>query len=1028
MSLLRDFPHAFSEAFLPAGAPAIQLVADPVIVGHPFLAQHISSSIPGFPCGLSAVYQAHWINTGRLLTEPIPDPTPIAFLVQLFTQYIAKFPIYLFVNNPLAPANSTLVNILGPQRQDGWKILFIPAMPGLPIPHVALVRMPFVRVHPELAIPLVLFSSMPICHPNIYWHATVTSPLYYSRKALGLACLCTDICNHQPPNFVNALVVGFEHENITPKATIQAHLTVDHYTLPYSMTKDRGLRYTFVDGTYVEIPKCLFVRHDEDFITVPGSTLNLDFRIVYFPITGRKVFYPLVILAGVLFALYGVAPIFSVEFRVLVIVLTIFFLRFAVTSRVIRSVDPPPFVENWLPPSLQSMPFANDLANKLSTHNRSRAVVLSALRRALMSTRHEYLLQPSEVDAWLEHVCEEPAQVRCPAIPLGCCNLCFQKHNLKHCLCVECRRRPKLLCMSLTSTMVVGMLPLWTVDPMIPYDLPFRAGVQATYRGVPIRNTTDAMNIYILGQPPLKVWGRLAGPMYLGYIVNCFPRGIETTIVAFAVRLGIPAANQPNQALWIHFDYIRDFIFGGLSSSWPFNIDDVDYEFLEPWEPQDVIDHIKDSQKKTKMIKAYTEIDEGCRIERSKMSEFGAFAKLEKHVCTEFDPVEGVHIRKTKMAPRLINSPHPHVNAVLACYTLPLMKWLKRTCCHDSRLFYAGCSKPHEINHFFNNAVASNRFILEDDVSMMDGSQHEWSQRWQWRLIRILFDESDFDTILMPTMYRIVKVMIKQSGFMAFIDWINASGVPFTSFLNSTTTMVVRLYAVVCAYTGFTDVRSEGFRHHLGIIRRNIFMAVAGDDGLLFLPPDYGDVHTFSPLFMQRYIAAWADAGFDVGPAKIKTFTPANWRLCTFLAMRPVWSGSQYELGVEINRRLKTMFWILDKSIHPFSWGRGVATALLASSRHVPVVSDICLWYLDRTTGAVATIPQPQDISFTNPYSTVYNYSCEGDKNERGVREFLEDYHLTQDDYHSFITYLWNLDNVLVNLDHPVLRTIATFA
>jgi hypothetical protein len=122
------------------------------------------------------------------------------------------------------------------------------------------------------------------------------------------------------------------------------------------------------------------------------------------------------------------------------------------------------------------------------------------------------------------------------------------------------------------------------------------------------------------------------------------------------------------------------------------------------------------------------------------------------------------------------------------------------------------------------------------------------------------------------------------------------------------------------------------------------------------------------------------------------------------------------------------MFWILDKSIHPFSWGRGVATALLASSRHVPVVSDICLWYLDRTTGAVATIPQPQDISFTNPYSTVYNYSCEGDKNERGVREFLEDYHLTQDDYHSFITYLWNLDNVLVNLDHPVLRTIATFA
>lgn len=1040
MSMLRDFPEAYTQQFMPPGTPTIQLVNDPVCAGHPFLSQFTSSIIPGVPCGRSAVRQAHWINTGRLLVEPVPDPTPVAYLVELFGKFLPEFPVYLFVDNPLAPLNSTMVCLLGPERQDGWKLLFIPAMGGV-APHVSLIRCENYLPHPPLNVYLILYSDLPIISPYVYWHPTRSSPLFYARRALGMACMCKGRCSHRPLAFFNALRVCFAKEQVPDLNPMDqgfqrfdAEIVVDIVQPPYSMGKLHGVRYTFVDGKYTEVLGICGLDFAENHIATPYTAENISFRLVYFPergLIGIMLTYLLILVMitvtwTCVCLISGMSPVLALFIGIINFFITWQFGKVSRKRRPFQSEDPRPYVENWLPPSLRSMPFANDLANKLATHNRSRAVTLAALRRAVMATRNEHLLVPSEVDLWLETVCREPAEVRCPAIPLGHCSLCFQKKKLRHCLCVDCSRRPKPLPMSIDCVMVVGMLPIWTCDPLIPLDVGFRPHVIAHYKGCTIKSTTDAMSIYQTWTPPPAVHGRLAGPMYLGYVVNCFPRGIETTIVAFAIRLGIPPANTPDPALWTHFDYIAHVIFADWDAV--YNEEDHDYEQLDFWTPQDVLDHQRDARKRLKLALAYAEIDQGLMIPHERFSTFGAFPKLEKHVCTEFDPTYGVHVPKTKLAPRLINSPHPHVNAVMSQFTLPLIKWLKRTCNEDSNMFYAGCSKPPEINKFYNRASRYHRHMLEDDVSMMDGSQHEFSQRFQHRLIRRLFAFIGFLRIIDPTLYRICMVRIRQSGFRAFVQWINASGVPLTSFLNSVTTMIVRMYALVYAYTGIDDVRNVMFRHHLLRLIRLVFMAVAGDDGLLFLPAEYHGTVTFSPEFMERYIQGWQRAGFDVGPSKIRTFTPANWRLATFLAMRPVWSGAQYELGVEINRRLKTMFWILDKSIHPFSWGRGVATALLASSRHVPVIADICHWYLARTVGAVATIHKPlDDIGFTNPYSTVYGYSVVGHMNNRGVREFLDDYHLTEDDYASFLRYLWNLDNVLVNLDHPVLRTIAIF-
>jgi hypothetical protein len=150
--------------------------------------------------------------------------------------------------------------------------------------------------------------------------------------------------------------------------------------------------------------------------------------------------------------------------------------------------------------------------------------------------------------------------------------------------------------------------------------------------------------------------------------------------------------------------------------------------------------------------------------------------------------------------------------------------------------------------------------------------------------------------------------------------------------------------------------------------------------------------------------------------------------------MRPIWSGERYEYGVEISRRLKTMFWMLDKQLQPFYWGRQVALALLRASKHVPVVVDICKWYLSIVPGpdvvyytgeTFSPAPKYEDISFTNPDSYFYNYIVEGDLNERGVSEFLADYSISTQEYEDFKTYLWGHKAVLVNLDHIVLRKIA---
>jgi hypothetical protein len=266
------------------------------------------------------------------------------------------------------------------------------------------------------------------------------------------------------------------------------------------------------------------------------------------------------------------------------------------------------------------------------------------------------------------------------------------------------------------------------------------------------------------------------------------------------------------------------------------------------------------------------------------------------------------------------------------------------------------------------------------------------------------------------------RFKIRQDQLKAQLYGPNASGVPPTSIFNSITTGVARVFAVIYAVFGirFDD---QSIPYYVSLVRRSVYMAVAGDDGLLILPEYIGSRRVIiDSEFLIRYSLAFSWAGYDVGPKKIRVHSSEHWRLSTFLAMRPYWSGHNYEYGVEISRRLKTMFWLYDKCLHPIAWARGVAVSLLKASRHVPVVRDICLWYLSNTAQITTEI---ETASFTNNFSTVYGYEVVGDLTERTILEFCADYSVPRSLYDDFLSYLKAQQCVLVNLDHPLLAAIA---
>jgi hypothetical protein len=960
-------------------------------------------------------------------------------MISLFegSRDLQNFPIGIFVNNPLAPLASTIITTYGVPRQDGFQIVYIPPFPGgAGFPHFAFIQ----RVSLPIFAPLThyaYFGTIPIQHNGmIYWHATIPSPAYHAARLQGLACLCQYRCHHEPNAFHGCPSISFD-----PRMPVTYFCQVIDYRAPYSGGPKSSIQYVCADGSLLIEPKANKLDFDmvydvqqvvlgqlhlrlylaagfrNDNFVAAASGVGLASTLWIFNSFVKKSLPPRFVLPK--FSLQWCVGA-AVAFAAAACSSWIMWVQWWKPSR--KLLPPLPKVRTWLPPTLARLPYANALRNRQAASAGDPSQLRNSLRRLAHEYFNEHLLDPAEIDDWVEQVATAPATSPIPTTgELRCrCCLCQQRRPLKKRLCVRCRRAPIYPEYCYFTTQWVGMLPLYSQHPRIPAGVAFRNDVRATYKGIPLESTDDVIQLYDRCKPHLSVQGRLCGPMFLGFVVHCYPRGIETTMMAFAVRLGIPVANVPDQNFWDSMVLFSTVVLSDFHRS----------ALYQVWDEQQVLDHQRDASKREKLRRAFAEMDSGDFPSVRRFETFGAFSKLEKHTFTSLkDPFDATSmVSKAKRAPRLINSPHPHVNARMSTKTIPLLKWLKHTFHTQHYFYYAGCSMPQELNEWLNDSIEVSTCALEDDVSMMDASQNEFSQDFMAHIIQTLLSRPDYaDLARLLNLCR--QVRISQSGFRARATDVNASGVPLTSFLNSLTTAFVRIHAIVFAFTGCSYnllPERDIFLYHFRRLKDLFRMAVAGDDGLVFLPPHYNGMSVYDPLWLQRYVEAWTWSGFDVGPSKIKLHTPQNWRLATFLAMRPVWSGSRYEFGVEISRRFKSMFWMLDKSLHPFAWGRGVATSLMKASRHVPVVRLILEWYLSRTNGSITHVSwAEEDYSFTNPDSTVYNYCVVGDLCPRGVDEFLTDYGVESEQLDDFADYLGKLPDVLVNLDHIVLRKIA---
>lgn len=708
-------------------------------------------------------------------------------------------------------------------------------------------------------------------------------------------------------------------------------------------------------------------------------------------------------------------------------------------NRVERTTTRPQYDMNNLTQNLtiRTSPVIRDIISRLAFRRNPHRNELRTLMMRMAHRAHYGQAHPSNELEWFETAfSSEPGSAPVHVLPAGTCINCMEKKPVRKLICCPCIQLIKNPHVWLDPTWWamerVGTIPLVSTDPIIPrglieapirkieykgeeietqwrsYEDPDRRITTMKWRSrtgpVKLWKLSDVLKLYDDEKIEPTTKGKLCGPMFLGYRAKCFQLGKHTTAVAFACRMAIfpPAHNPVDDFVQIHM-YLEElyrFLFPDIFSE------------CEEWTRQQILDHMTDAGKKRIIKESWDEIDSGLQMPFEKLTTAKSFAKLEKHFETEIDQEELTQIPKTKCIPRLINSFHPQLNAILTVYTTPMSKLLNKVFHPESNILYAAGCPPSDINKWMNRAIQHSKLILEDDVSMSDGSHSPGSFMLTGAIRRANFPR--MNPFIVKILNAITNCNLKKENLQCYIEDVNNSGVPLTSHQNTAEFVIVRIYAFCIAYR--VDIED---RPMVQMLTSSLYMAISGDDGKTFCPVEFNGVRTFEPGFLERYSNAWAECGFSVPRNKIRIFDETNWRLSTFLAMRPVWSGEQYEYGPEIARRIKSMFWMLDATHHPVSWARGVCTGVLAAGKHVPVLSDICEWYLHVTAGSANL-----QAAWTHVYNPFHNYSSIGAKTVRGITEFLEDYKITPVEYQNFRDLLLVTEDPFVNIVHPVLVKI----
>lgn len=626
----------------------------------------------------------------------------------------------------------------------------------------------------------------------------------------------------------------------------------------------------------------------------------------------------------------------------------------------------------------------------------TRANVTDLMRR--LCNEHRW---PSRVDRqgfllFLERTVEEEgAMWILPDVPQGTCVNCLMRRKTYRGLCKECKRsmrlyKPERVLNGDMMCSYVGRRPLWSTDFKLP-PFEFKESAMIKHRKCRIsfkRGDEDAFVSWLTTQEKqLSCRGWNGGPMFNGYEPVCFPRGEATALAAFCVRLGGEPKYKSSQRFYRQL-----------------------YKFVEPYiipieeeTREKFLEHFS-GDKLTKMLEAFGQIDEGWfpSVDENGLAivKMKGFTKAEKGMMMVYQ-ILCQYLDKDTLKPRFICCPDPQVLALLGPYTHAQTKWLAKEFRWDSHLYYAGCSTPEELNSWLQLTLdqCPEMFSYVDDISAMDSSHSSNSMEFHSRvrarqfrgipdLIEALFEGEE-------------RLLVRVGNYKCCVASVNASGVSDTSYKNSLLCLFIRLFAVANAVRALDSFETTAERFaFIEQVKNQIWISASGDDGLTRMPRILFGTDMSSPQARERYLQVWAEAGFDVKLA----FVPENrWRMATYLAMRPTWNGSSYVWTPEPARRLRSLYWMIDCSLHPTAWARGISTSLLACSSCNPILSPLARWHLDRTTGPTAKVNL-----FSNPYSVFHDYQCGGEVTQRSVEEFCVDYRVTRSDYER---YLYMLDS-----------------
>lgn len=925
--------------------------------------------------------------------------------------------------------------IHGEQRSDKWAICFIPADDQVNPPFEAHWTFTTVvpieaQAMPRLRAPVVIFSRLPVLdQEKCFWRARVepgNKTIYDNQAAQGCACDCDWrlICQHERAFISDMGAQGLE----VMRTTLAGELVVEgtyraqvlNGTGQCKVLKGAHGRVRVISKGGAEVKEnfshsstCLkrigmFQNMKAALRSDKSAVCTLAHDIDVFPYRLQLWEYEdFNQCAKSLWYKKAAAGMVSVASK-----------AFGDPSRprfvAHVEVEEPPLEWACDQDLTLQLPRRDELLRRLATRGElDRNNVMDVVRRLANEERWNIDMERAEFHDWLDRtVTSVGTTAMVPAQRTDVCHTCLQKRKMYRNMCKVCTRksreeRPEPI-IGLDSLVVyVGNRPLWSKHFVIPaMDLKADVEIYDKYLGKFLLKEKLGMTVsqlvrrFKVHEGDQSCRGYLRGPMFLGLEPSCFPRGEGVAAQAFLVRLGVARLHEAQE--WF-FDLAFQIMLPHLHS--------ID---RESWD--EFIAHFR-GEKRMKNLLARRDILDGWQPllepDGTLLVKMTGFPKAEK---SNSDSTGDMYVVTTKDTekPRFICSPDPIFLASIGPYTHAQTKWLSHKFHHKKRMYYAGCSTPDELNEWLNMTISEipEPWTLADDITAMDSNHSAESFKYHKRMRDIQFPR--IPAWIEAAYVGEETVVVRVGRYRFKVGDVNASGVPDTSYKNSAMCLPVRLIAIAHGYKDLLEMDSGDQVAFIMEVLGYIYSAASGDDGLTRLPDVVCGIHTMY-FSIERYNQAWAWAGFSV---KTVLVPPNRWRMATFLAMRPVWSGARYEWAAEPARRLKNMFWQIDNPMHGGAWARGVASQVLSHSGHCYVLEKICTWFLNNTSGPKA------EVDTINPYSPFYGMKTSGSMNERSLQEFKVDYHVYDSDIQVFEAMLASSKAVLVNFDCQLLRRV----